>query len=82
MLESNMQASVAAPDVARATGAGRRGEVLGLLGPNGAGKTTMVRLLAALIEPTVGSASVDGLALGVPVGTIRGWPNGRTDPYG
>jgi len=38
-----------------------RGEVLGLLGPNGAGKTTTVRLLAALIEPTEGSASVDGL---------------------
>jgi ABC-2 type transport system ATP-binding protein len=38
-----------------------RGEVLGLLGPNGAGKTTTVRLLAALIEPTEGTASVDGL---------------------
>jgi len=38
-----------------------RGEVLGLLGPNGAGKTTTVRMLAALIEPTEGTASVDGL---------------------
>ena len=37
-----------------------RGEVLGLLGPNGAGKTTTVRVLAALIEPTEGTASVDG----------------------
>jgi ABC-2 type transport system ATP-binding protein len=39
----------------------RRGEVLGLLGPNGAGKTSTVRLLAALIEPTEGTATVDGL---------------------
>jgi ABC-2 type transport system ATP-binding protein len=37
-----------------------RGEVLGLLGPNGAGKTTTVRMLTALIEPSEGTAAVDG----------------------
>jgi ABC-2 type transport system ATP-binding protein len=38
----------------------RRGEVLGLLGPNGSGKTTTVRMLTGLIEPSEGTASVDG----------------------
>lgn len=37
-----------------------RGTVLGLMGPNGAGKTTAVRILATLIAPEAGSASVDG----------------------
>jgi ABC-2 type transport system ATP-binding protein len=36
------------------------GEIFGFVGPNGAGKTTTLRILAALLEPTSGHASIDG----------------------
>jgi len=46
--------------LAGVTLAARTGTVLGVLGPNGAGKTTAVRVLATLIEPDGGSATVGG----------------------
>ena len=36
------------------------GQIYGLLGANGAGKTTTLRLLAAILEPTDGTAQVAG----------------------
>ncbi len=37
------------------------GEIIGLLGPNGAGKTTMMKILTGYLQPTHGTAVVDGL---------------------
>ena len=36
------------------------GEIVGFLGPNGAGKTTTLKMLAGLLHPTAGEASVLG----------------------
>ncbi len=36
------------------------GEVVGLLGPNGSGKTTLLRLILGFLNPTAGTAQVQG----------------------
>ena len=40
-----------------------KGEIFGLLGPNGAGKTTTLRILATLIRPDEGDATLDGISV-------------------
>jgi ABC-2 type transport system ATP-binding protein len=40
------------------------GHVYGFLGPNGAGKTTTMRMLATLMSPTAGTATIVGTPLG------------------
>ena len=47
------------------------GTVLGLLGPNGAGKTTTVRILATLLKPDAGRATVAGFDVRTQADQIR-----------
>jgi ABC-2 type transport system ATP-binding protein len=41
----------------------KQGDLFGFIGPNGAGKTTTMRILATLLEPTWGEASVCGYSV-------------------
>jgi ABC-2 type transport system ATP-binding protein len=61
------------------------GAIFGFLGPNGAGKTTTLRMLATLIPPTSGAATVAGVDLRRDPGEVRrriGYvpQGGSTDP--
>lgn len=48
-----------------------QGTVLGLLGPNGSGKTTTVRILATLLKPDAGTATVGGFDVVRQSGEVR-----------
>ena len=37
------------------------GQITGFLGPNGAGKTTTLRMILDLVQPTAGTATIDGV---------------------
>src|ERR1700745_1016303 len=37
-----------------------KGSIFGFLGPNGSGKSTVIRMLCGILEPTEGSARIDG----------------------
>lgn len=49
-----------------------RGEAVGLLGANGSGKSTILRILGTLLNPTVGSATIDGLDIAREASEVRG----------
>jgi ABC-2 type transport system ATP-binding protein len=48
-----------------------QGEIFGFLGPNGAGKTTTLRMLATLIPPDGGEATIAGVDLRRDPGEVR-----------
>ena len=47
------------------------GEIFGFMGPNGAGKTTTMRMLATLLDPTSGQATICGRDLRRESGRVR-----------
>ena len=49
-----------------------RGSIFALLGSNGAGKTTLVRILATLLKPDGGTATVSGLDVAAQPAKVRG----------
>ncbi len=61
-----------------------RGELFGLIGPDGAGKTTLMRILATLLIPSEGTATVNGLDVVGDFQTLRkqlGYMPGRFSLY-
>jgi ABC-2 type transport system ATP-binding protein len=49
----------------------RKGEIFGFLGSNGAGKSTTIRMLCGLLQPTSGSAQVDGVDVGTDPEAVK-----------
>ncbi len=61
-----------------------KGELFGIVGPDGAGKTTLFRILATLLPPDSGTASVEGFDIVRDYRTIRtvlGYMPGRFSLY-
>jgi sodium transport system ATP-binding protein len=60
------------------------GEIFGVLGPNGAGKTTLLRMLATILQPTSGTATVAGYDIKTQPQEVRqsiGYLTGSAAPY-
>lgn len=58
------------------------GEIFGFIGPNGAGKTTTIKILATLLEPSAGSAKVDGIEVAHDPEAVRSKIGYMPDAFG
>jgi sodium transport system ATP-binding protein len=73
------------PAVSGVSFAVEAGRIFGLLGPNGAGKTTTLRMLATLLQPTEGTATISGwdvVGQGAEARRHIGYMSGGTGLYG
>ncbi len=58
------------------------GDCFGFIGPNGAGKTTTINMLATLLEPTHGTATIGGYDIIAQPEKVRGLIGYMPDFYG
>jgi ABC-2 type transport system ATP-binding protein len=58
------------------------GEIFGFIGPNGAGKTTTIKILATLLDPSAGSAKVDGIEVSHDPEAVRSKIGYMPDAFG
>ena len=49
-----------------------KGSIFGFLGPNGSGKSTVIRMLCGILEPTSGTATLDGFDVSKNSAELKG----------
>ena len=59
----------------------KRNDIFGLVGPDGAGKTTTIRMLAAIMDPTSGNATIAGFNLRKQAERIKALGGDREVPF-
>jgi ABC-2 type transport system ATP-binding protein len=60
----------------------QKGDIFGFIGPNGAGKTTTIKILSTLLEPSAGTAFIDGIEVREDPDRIRSLIGYMPDAFG